>query len=340
MPDTQSDPCIHLVNPLWDPCGGGDRRTIATYENLRIAAPTTLWSPASPADCFSRNYPIRRIRALPGCWPRGGTLVIMGVYFRIGHWIRWSAPQRIVVLYNTDQPDRLEKTLSRARTSGITDISLVFTSRELRARSNHEGEVLESLIDLRPFMDLPLDRHAGLPFTVGRLSRDTLKKHHSEDVALYRQLAAAGVRVRIMGGTCLAGALANTPNIELLPAGAESPEQFLASLDCFFYRTRDDWFEAFGRVVFEAMAAGLPVVASSRGGYANYLNNGQDSLVFSSTAEALAHLNALKQDRSKCRALARNARNAAENLMTRIVPAKTRRLLGAISPGIQPEFLV
>lgn len=113
----------------------------------------------------------------------------------------------------------------------------------------------------------------------------------------------------------------------------------MASLDCFFYRTRDDWFEAFGRVIFEAMAAGLPVVASSRGGYAHYLHSGEDSLVFSNTAEALAHLNALKQDRPRCLRLARNARLAAGDLMTRVVPNKTRRLLGALGGGVPSQML-
>lgn len=319
---------VHLINPLWDACGGGDRRTIATFENLQGAAPTTLWSPAKPAEYFASRHDIKRIRPWLGHWPRGGTLILMGVYFRLGHWIRLSYPERIVVLYNTDQPDRLEKVLARARLAGTKEVSVVFTSQELRDRCQYDGEVLESLIDLGPFVDLPLDRGASnRPFTVGRLSRDTLKKHHAEDIALYRQLAAAGVRVRIMGGTCLAPELGNLPNIELLPVGAESSAEFLASLDCFFYRTRDDWFEAFGRVIFEAMAAGLPVVASSRGGYANYLHNGQDSLVFNNTAEALAHLNILKSDRSKRHSLARNARDSAVALMTNIVPDKTRRLL-------------
>ncbi len=55
-------------------------------------------------------------------------------------------------------------------------------------------------------------------FTVGRVSRDFLDKHHP-DLALYRMLASRGIRVRIMGGTCLAPGLGGEPGIELLPAG-------------------------------------------------------------------------------------------------------------------------
>ena len=41
--------------------------------------------------------------------------------------------------------------------------------------------------------------------------------------------------------------------------GAEHPREFLARYDVFVYYTHPDWVEAFGRVIFEAMAVGLPV---------------------------------------------------------------------------------
>ena len=61
------------------------------------------------------------------------------------------------------------------------------------------------------------------PFTVGRVSRDALDKHHPEDPALYRMLASRGLRVRIMGGTCLASALVGVEGVELLPARPRRP---------------------------------------------------------------------------------------------------------------------
>src|ERR1700720_3173688 len=49
-------------------------------------------------------------------------------------------------------------------------------------------------------------------------------------------------------------------------------------------RSTAQWFEGFGRVVFEAMASGLPVVCAVHGGYADYLTNGRDCLLFGTTA--------------------------------------------------------
>jgi len=156
------------------------------------------------------------------------------------------------------------------------------------------GPVLESLVDVARF---PARQRVGRrPFTVGRLSRDVPEKHHEEDAILWRALAAEGMRVRIMGGTCLAQKLAGVPNIELLPAGAEDAATFLRSLDCFVYRTSARWYEAFGRVVIEAMATGLPIVAGSQGGYAELLRDGRNALVFRTTAEALEAVRSVRDN--------------------------------------------
>ena len=54
---------------------------------------------------------------------------------------------------------------------------------------------------------------------------------------------------------------------------------FLRTLDCFVYRTSESWFEAYGRVVIEAMATALPVVASPRGGYVQHLREDVNALL-------------------------------------------------------------
>ena len=278
---------VHLVNPLWDANGGADRRTIDIWHILRGSGDIQLWTEYEPATTFAMAYPLRRIRPLRFSMPYRGTIVFVGVYFRIGYWIRFARPNRVVIIYNTDQPDRLQKNLHRIAGCGRR-AEVVVTSRALNQRLGTRLPILESPIDLARFVGI--DRPSERPFTIGRLSRDNEIKHHAEDPELYRRLAAAGCRVRIMGGTCLGDALAATDNIELLPAGAESPETFLRSLDCFVYRTSETWFEAFGRVVFEAMASGLPVVCARQGGYADYLRNGHDSLLFGTTAEAYASI--------------------------------------------------
>ena len=314
---------VHIVNPLWDPCGGADWRAIETWKLLRPLGDAFLWSEYEPHARFESAAPVRRIAPWRFGFPRGGTLVFVGVYFRIGHWVRFADPARVIVLYNTGQPDRLRKNLTRIASCGRT-AEVVYTSHTLRRIERGHGPVLESPIDLARFAYR--ERSAARPFTVGRLSRDTPMKHHEEDVALWKALAAEGMRVRIMGGMCLAAALAGVPNVELLPAGAEDAVQFLHSLDCFVYRTSDRWLEAFGRVVIEAMATGLPVVCGDRGGYVDYVSHGRDGFVVASTAHALHAIRELRANRTLVRWLGLEGARAARALQLDLAE-RTRRLL-------------
>ncbi|MGC1819334.1 MAG: glycosyltransferase [Casimicrobiaceae bacterium] len=316
---------VHLVNPLWDPSGGADWRTIDTWRLLRRHARVDLWSEFEPSPAFTREYPVQRIRLLSLQLPRDGTLAFIGTYFRIGHWTRFASFDRVLILYNTDQPDRLAKNLHRLARAGH-EVEVVYTSEALRRLHGGRGEVLESPIDVQRFCPSAGPRPLR-PFTVGRLSRDLRTKHHEEDPLLWRTLARSGCRVRLMGATCLAPELAGFPGIEVLPAGAEDPAAFLRSLDCFVYRTSAHWFEAYGRVVMEAMATGLPVVAGARGGYVDQLRDGVSGCLVSSTEEAIARVLALASDRDRAAAMGATARRCAFTFNAEDLPRRTVALL-------------
>ncbi len=328
-------PQIHLVNPLWDASGGADWRTIDTWRLLRRHSRVELWTEFEPAQVFSRDYPVQRIRPLSLQFPRGGTLVFIGTYFRIGHWTRLASFDRVLILYNTNQPDRLAKNMQRLARAGH-EVEVIYTSQALRQLHGGHGEILESPIDVQRFSPARAPRPART-FTVGRLSRDLRSKHHEEDPLLWRALARAGCRVRLMGATCLADELADEPGIEVLPAGAEDPAEFLRSLDCFVYRTSARWFEAYGRVVMEAMATGLPVVAGERGGYVEQLRDGASGHVVSSTGEAIARVLALAADRDAAKALGERARHFAFTFNTEYLPRRTVELLTERSAAPTPR---
>ena len=108
-------------------------------------------------------------------------------------------------------------------------------------------------------------------------------------------------------------------SVTLLPMGAQEAHLFLQGLDCFFYRTSEEWLEPWGRIVPEAMACGLPVVCHNRGGYAEIIEHGRNGFLFESQQEALEILLGLKEDPTLREQIGKAARKTAEELFSRAV---------------------
>jgi len=305
-PNTNGKTTIHLIHSFENPHGGSEQRTLHLYRLLSRHADVRLWCEYDPHPTCLAEAPIQRIGQ--NGIPCGGTLVFVSTYYKVGAWLDRAQPKRLVILYNIDAPSTLEAWLDRVAKPWFPKPELVFASHALSQRVGLEGAVQDSPINLARFANA---RNHVLSetrlCTIGRLSRDTPDKHHPDDIALYRRLAENGYRIRIMGGTVLHHALADLPSVELLAEGAEPAEQFLGSLDIFLYRTNDNWFEASGRVVFEAMANGLPVVCHARGGYAEAIRQGENGFLYQDQEQAIAIINALRADPSHRAALGRAA---------------------------------
>jgi glycosyltransferase involved in cell wall biosynthesis len=100
----------------------------------------------------------------------------------------------------------------------------------------------------------------------------------------------------------------------MLRAGSRRPADFLRGLDCFYYRTSEQWLEAYGRVVLEALGCGLPVVCGRRGGYADYIAHGVNGFLFDTTEQAIALILRLRDDVALRDRLGRAARRTVEEI--------------------------
>ena len=307
---------VHLINTLWDATGGSERRTLDLYRELKRHCEVLLWSTHAPDPHLATAYPIKRI-APEQAHPADGTIVFVGVYFNFhADWLRLARPRRVIVIYNTDSPGRLEYIVNGLMHCGVGTVEIVFASEWLKQSVAVAGTVQASLIDIDAFVPAARSDAPVPAFTIGRLSRDVAEKHHSGDAQMYQRLAQTGCRVSVMGGTCLSQALRGVAEIELLPAGALPAQLFLQGLDCFFYRTSLGWREPWGRVVTEAMACGLPVVCHSSGGYSEFIEHGQNGFLFDSDEQAFQIIMRLMQDGSLRDAIGKAARLCMERMFS------------------------
>lgn len=107
-------------------------------------------------------------------------------------------------------------------------------------------------------------REIGNPVVIGRHSRpDPLKWPNRRTDALLAYPDDAGrYKVRVLGaGPYLEELYRPVPqNWELLPFSWDGIPEFLQSLDFYVYFHSDEWSEAFGRTILEALAVGLVVI--------------------------------------------------------------------------------
>lgn len=297
---TSNDPgVLHLLGRFGELYTGAERELLDLSRLLAGRRPVKLWSDVPVHRGYAAEG-ITTVQPFAHQFPREGTLLIGGVHLQPGVWLKYTRFQRIVLLHNISHQGQLFAIVEGVREYTGLDPEIVSVSDWLRRTAALTARVIPSLLDLTPFAEVAVERfarwpHGGAqprPFTVGRASRDLLEKHNPQDLSLYRMLASRGIRVRIMGGTCLAPGLAGTEGVELLPAGAESVPDFYRSLDAMFYRT-GNFFEAYGRVVLEAMGAGLPVVAHVNGGYAEVIEQGVSGFLIRSQEQAFDALMSL-----------------------------------------------
>lgn len=300
---------IHIVT-RFDGIGGTENHASALFQFLAGKRAVTLW--ADRPGGAERRYSATPIISFSGQRPEGGTLIILGTHLESGIWLEYARVRRLVVICNMFSLERIFALLALLDRPSLPVAELVFVSQALKNAVGLPGIVCPPLIDLDRFH--PSRRTQASAFRIGRHSRDDLGKHHPEDISLYRMLAWRGYEVRIMGGECLRPFVADMPVIDLLKIDEEDAADFVANLDCFFYRTAPGKPEASGRAVMEALASGTPVIASPAGGYTEWIEPGINGFIVHNQEEAFERIVELAGHPEKARRLSENARASAQNI--------------------------
>lgn len=272
-------------------------------------AAVTLWSD-QPTD-YASKVGGKVVRPFSGQFPQGGTLILMGTWIAIYPWILHARPERIILICHTSNPEQLYTMLGKLQHPLLPPVELVYISHRLMDTLAVPGRVCPTLIDLQLFSPNIGSERTTTTLVLGRHSRDTPEKHHPDDPSLYRMLGWQGWRTRLMGASCLLPELENAVNVDVMPVNQEPVAEFLRALDVFFYRTSPQWNEPSGRVVLEALACGLPVVAHVSGGYTDWVKHEHNGFLFKTQEEAFLCLQELRGNTGLRQRMALAARETA-----------------------------
>jgi glycosyltransferase involved in cell wall biosynthesis/Flp pilus assembly protein TadD len=331
-----ADDPIHILATLGT-VGGSERHALNLQRILSRYAPTQLWSTTPPSPVLCEGRAVNVLDAANGNFPVTGTLVIIGQYYEPGEWLARTNFHRIVLRNNVEMPKELVERMTEIDDCGIgAEMAFTYPSAAFQRRVGLPGLVEYPTPDLDVFV--PASRltrdvtQSAQSMVIGRHSRDVWYKHHPNDTEFYRKVTASGHRVRLLGGSRIAQALAASQldnAIEALAPGAEAAQSFLASLDCFVYRVHPQWYETGGNVVLEAMAMALPVIVfADQVGAAELIDHEVNGFRVETEDEALAIIARLAANADLRNQIGVRARIAVEKM----VVEQTERLLAFYLP--------
>ncbi|MBN2476897.1 MAG: glycosyltransferase family 4 protein [Pirellulales bacterium] len=197
-----------------------------------------------------------------------------------------------------------------------------------------QGLLLRSPLAFEEFPFGPLPHRPGRAFVVGRISRAAADKFAPRTWQIYGKVPHP-VAARVLGwsGEVRDRVGPPPPWAECLPPGSQTPQAFLPTLQAMVHAGAEA-AENWPRVGLEAMAAGVPVVADSRGGWREMIRHGRTGYLCETEDQFAYYTARLAYDEPHRLAVARLARTVLETELAnpRAIWAGWQSLLEGLGP--------
>jgi tetratricopeptide (TPR) repeat protein len=304
---------------------------LASVSRLRAvltdAASVTIWLADTDASMPSLPDNCRALVPEDDAFPRDGAIVFADIPMLPPTWLAQSGAERLCV---RDQPERaaetLELLLTCHRATGLP-VRLLHASASAQMRRALPGSVLPPYVTAAGTVR---DRDASLPFVVGLAGHNDPHDFDPAIAPLLRALAAAGVRVRVRGGTLLLRHFAPSEprgNIELLPAETDDGAAFLATIDAFLHWPGRERCREIPPLVHDAMAAGVPVVCARDADEIEAIDDGRNGFAFAESHAVATIVARLAADRALARRIGAAASASAQAWTGEAARARIQALL-------------
>ena len=307
---------IHLIGRL---DAGESEQSLRRIADLVAPHEPTVWCVGDGIVESAHARNMRRVDAMVGAMPRGGTHVYVGVDYNCASWIDRADADRVIVFCGSAAPSFYIEQLRALARDGSRAIELVFPSQAMAARFGRGHHVLPPPFGVDPHAervvaDVPMqESDARTERSIGVIGQARDSVADATDVDLLRALAGAGP-LRIYDPGRLRYSLGTNARVRFIPRRRDGIAEFVARTTCFVHRAATWWTEPAHQELFAAMAASIPVLCPSSSIFAEYIDDGVDGMFYVTDAECVAKVTDLMREPTRAVEMGRAARTKAMRL--------------------------
>jgi len=292
---------LHIVGPMADAAGADAAWVTQRIAHLLAPLKPTLWHPRSAESRRLSWSRVDRnvIDVAAGRRPEGGAVIVTHVECETDAWLRESI-DRVLVIAQPSLPSTYLERLRRLAADGGRPVTLMFTSRAKARRFGCDAMVVPPPVDLAAFDAAP--RKAARPsatIRVATVGQDGRRVVTADDTPLLQAIAEHAGELALLDPGPLRYQVGMSAAVHCIGRGELSVGAFLAGTDVYFHRVHPWWAEDEGRLLFGAMALGVPVLCHRSSIYAEYVDDGVDGWLYDDDATVLAAIDALRADRAR-----------------------------------------